>query len=194
MPSRYALLAVISRRGSHAEIWRRRGGNLGEAAADERRGQARRARREWDMITVAKLGPEDRAAWEGLFRGYNAFYRAEHPQSMYDRAWDEFQRDERMHALGAWLDGSLVGIVHFFIHVRTTGSDVCYLEDLFTAPEARGHGVGRALIGAVRDWAAERGCGRVYWHTHETNATARALYDKVATFPGFVMYTIELGS
>jgi GNAT superfamily N-acetyltransferase len=150
--------------------------------------------REWDVITVGRLGPGDRAAWEELFRGYNAFYRAEHPQSMYDRAWDEFQRDERMHALGAWLDGSLVGIVHFFIHVRTTGSDVCYLEDLFTAPEARGHGVGRALIGAVRDWAAERGCGRVYWHTHETNATARALYDKVATFPGFVMYTIELGS
>ena len=144
------------------------------------------------MITIGKLGPGDRAAWEELFRGYNTFYKEDHPQSMYDRAWDEFQRDERMHALGAWLDGSLVGIVHFFIHVRTTGTDVCYLEDLFTAPEARGHGVGRALIGAVRDWAAEQGCGRVYWHTHETNATARALYDKVATLPGFIMYTIEL--
>ena len=126
------------------------------------------------MITIGKLGPGDRAAWEELFRGYNTFYEVEHPQSMYDRAWEEFQRDERMHALGAWLDGSLVGIVHFFIHVRTTGTDVCYLEDLFTAPAARGHGVGRALIGAVRDWAAEHGCGRVYWHTHETNATARA--------------------
>ncbi len=33
---------------------------------------------------------------------------------------------------------------------------------------------------------------RAAWHTHETNATARALYDKVAAFPGFVMYTIEL--
>ena len=166
--------------------------------ADAAGGWAARARmslleREWDVITVGKLGPADRAQWEELFRGYNDFYRVEHPQSMYDRAWEEFQRDERMHALGAWLDGSLVGIVHFFVHVRTTGSDVCYLEDLFAAPAARGHGVGRALIGAVRGWAAERGCVRVYWHTHETNATARALYDKVATFPGFVMYTIELG-
>ena len=185
-----------ARPGRRADRARRRG----EAARARRRGGpdpgpglgARRGRRSGTMITVGKLGPGDRAAWEELFHGYNAFYRVEHPQSMYDRAWEEFQRDERMHALGAWLDGSLVGIVHFFIHVRTTGSDVCYLEDLFTAPEARGHGVGRALIGAVRDWAAERGCGRVYWHTHETNATARALYDKVATFPGFVMYTIEL--
>lgn len=144
------------------------------------------------MITVGKLRPGDRAAWEELFRGYNAFYKEDHPQSMYDRAWDEFQRDERMHAFAARLDGSLVGIVHFFIHVRTTGADVCYLEDLFTSPAARGHGAGRALIGAVRDWAAERGCGRVYWHTRDNNATARALYDKVATLSDFVMYTIEL--
>ena len=144
------------------------------------------------MITIAKLSPGDRPRWEELFHGYNTFYESEYPQSMYDRAWAEFQADERMHALGAWRGGSLAGIVHFFSHVRTTGKDVCYLEDLFTAAPSRGHGVGRALVGAVRDWAAERGCGRVYWHTHETNATARALYDKVATLPGVVMYTIEL--
>ena len=145
------------------------------------------------MITVGKLAPPDRAAWEALFRGYNSFYQVEHPQSMYDRAWDEFQADERMHALGAWRGGSLAGIVHFFSHVRTTGKDVCYLEDLFTAAPSRGHGVGRALIGAVRDWAAERGCGRVYWHTHQTNTTARTLYDKVAVNHGFIMYALELG-
>jgi GNAT superfamily N-acetyltransferase len=145
------------------------------------------------MITTGKLAPADRAAWEALFRGYNAFYRVEHPQSMYDRAWAEFQADDRMHALGARLDGSLAGIVHFLVHVRTTGSDVCYLEDLFTAPEARGRGVGRALISAVAAWSAGRGLGRVYWHTHQTNATARALYDKVAVNHGFVMYALELG-
>jgi GNAT superfamily N-acetyltransferase len=144
------------------------------------------------MITIGRPGPGDRAAWEELFRGYNDFYRVSHPQSMYDRAWAEFQSGSRMHALGAWLDGSLAGITHFLRHMRTTGSDVCYLEDLFTAPWARNQGVGRALIGAVRDWAAADGLGRVYWHTHETNTTAQALYDKVATRPGFIMYAIEL--
>ena len=44
----------------------------------------------------------------------------------------------------------------------------------------------------LQQQAIAAGSPRVYWHTHETNATARALYDKVATFPGFVMYTIEL--
>jgi GNAT superfamily N-acetyltransferase len=144
------------------------------------------------MITIARLEPADRPAWEELFRGYIAFYGQDHPQSMYDRAWAEFQADTRMHALGGWLDGTLAGFTHFFTHPRTTAADVCYLEDLFTAPAARGRGVARALINAVAAWAAEQGCSELYWQTQETNATARRLYDEVAAYQGFIVYTVEL--
>ena len=144
------------------------------------------------MITVGTLGVSDRAAWERLFRGYAAFYETDLPQSAYDRAWSEFQAGTRMHALGARVDGSLAGIVHFLTHARTTAADVCYLEDLFTDPEYRGQGVARALISAVADWAAERGCSNVYWHTRESNATARRLYDQVAAYRGFIVYTMDL--
>ncbi len=144
-------------------------------------------------ITVGRLSPSDRPVWESLFHAYNEFYESRYPPAVYDRAWAEFLADEQMHAFGAWLDGELVGIAHFFVHVATTSLlDFCYLEDLFTAPRARGRGVGRALINAVAAWAAERDCGRVYWHTHETNATARRLYDKVASRPGFIVYNLEL--
>ncbi len=145
------------------------------------------------VITVGPLGPADRPAWETLFRAYNDFYESVYPQAVYDRAWTEFQAGARMHALGAWANGDLVGITHFFAHVATTSlRDSCYLEDLFTAPAVRGQGVGRALIEAVAAWATERGCGRVYWHTQESNATARRLYDQVASLPGFIMYNREL--
>jgi len=144
------------------------------------------------MIAIGKLEPSDRAAWEALFRAYIDFYQRTESQEMYDRAWDEFQADTRLHALGARLDGKLVGITHFFIHPSTSGPDVCYLQDLFTAPEARGQGAARALIDAVADRARERGCGRVYWLTQESNTTARRLYDKVAENRGFIQYVLNL--
>jgi len=146
------------------------------------------------MIAIGRLEPSDRAAWETLFRAYIDFYQRTEPPEMYDRAWREFQADTHLHALGARLDGTLVGITHFLVHPSTSGPDVCYLQDLFTAPDVRGQGVARALIAAVADWARERGCGRVYWHTQESNTTARHLYDKVAENRGFIQYVIEFAS
>ena len=145
------------------------------------------------MLAIGPLAPADRADWERLFRGYIAFYERGEPQAMYDTAWAAFMADERLHALGARLDGTLVGITHFFRHPSTLGPDICYLQGLFTAETARGHGAGRALIAAVGDWARERGCGRLYWLTQEGNAKARALYDKVAVNRGFIRYDVVLG-
>ncbi|WNV84224.1 GNAT family N-acetyltransferase [Umezawaea sp. Da 62-37] len=144
------------------------------------------------MITIGPLVPEDRAEWEVLFRAYTAFYGRTSPQEAYDRAWDEFRAAERMHALGARLDGALVGITHFLVHPSTSSADVCYLQDLFTAPDVRGRGVARALIAAVGSWARDQGCARVYWHTQESNATARRLYDRVAVNKGFIQYQLPL--
>jgi GNAT superfamily N-acetyltransferase len=145
------------------------------------------------MISIERLEARDRATWEELFAGYLAFYgRRSWPQENYDKAWRRFEQDDQIHARGAWIEGRLVGIVHFLVHASTTSADVCYLEDLFTAPEARGKGVGRALIAAVERWAREQGCAQVYWHTQASNETARRLYDQVAENSGFIQYQIRL--
>lgn len=141
-------------------------------------------------FAIRSLSPEDRPAWEPLWVGYQAFYQTSIPPAITDTTWQAFH-DPRtpVHALGAFQDGQLLGIVHYLFHHSTwTIGPYCYLQDLFTAPEARGKGVGRALIEAVATAAREAGASRVYWLTHETNAQAMVLYDQVATRSGFVQY------
>ncbi|MFI6096756.1 GNAT family N-acetyltransferase [Lentzea sp. NPDC051213] len=145
-----------------------------------------------NMIAIGPLEPADRERWQELFEGYNTFYERTLPAETFDEKWKAFLAGNHIHALGARLEGELVGITHFFQHPSTSGPDVCYLQDLFTAPEARGHGAGRALIEAVKEWAQQRGCCRVYWHTSEWNETARGLYDQVAEKTQFVHYRIVL--
>jgi GNAT superfamily N-acetyltransferase len=145
-------------------------------------------------LTVRPIRPDDQAAWRPLWDGYNAFYGREGPTALdveITRAtWARFfDPAEPVHAFVAEQDGRILGIVHYLFHRSTTAlNDICYLQDLFTAAEARGQGVGRALIEAVYAAAAEAGASRVYWQTHETNATAMRLYDQVADKSGFLVY------
>lgn len=146
-------------------------------------------------LTIRPLAPEDRGAWEPLWLGYQAFYKVSLDPAVTEATWGRFHDEaEPVFALGAELDGRLVGIAHYLFHRSTwvTGS-YCYLNDLFTAPEARGRGAGRALIEAVYAAARQAGAGRVYWLTHETNAEAMVLYNKVADRSGFLQYRKLLG-
>ncbi len=144
--------------------------------------------------TIRPATAADHAAWLPLWRGYQAFYKVEQAEAETRITWQRLlDPTEPMHLALAESGGSVVGMVHFIEH-RTcwTQANAVYLQDLFTAPEARGHGVGRALIAHVCERARAMGCAKVHWLTHETNAQAMALYDKVAERPGFVQYRIGL--
>ena len=143
---------------------------------------------------VRPLVRTDYDQWLPLWDGYNAFYEREGPTALprevTQMTWGRFfDAYEPVHALVAESDGRLIGLTHYLFHRSTTAiAPSCYLQDLFTSAEARGKGVGRALIEAVYDRAREAGCGRVYWQTHETNATAQLLYDRIAERSGFIVY------
>lgn len=141
-------------------------------------------------VVIRPPRPEDRAGWEALWAGYLVFYRAAVPAEVTETTWARLHDPMvPVHAFVAERDGALVGLVHYIYHFSTwTAQPYCYLQDLFAAPEARGAGVGRALIAAVRAKAEADGASRVYWLTQEDNSTARALYDKVAARTGFIQY------
>ena len=147
-----------------------------------------------DHLLIRADDKNDFAQGKELWDGYNAFYGRKGatalPDTVTNMTWSRFfDGYEPMQALVAEHSGQLLGLVHFLFH-RTTISieSICYLQDLFTVEAARGKGVGRALIEEVYQRAKLAGCSRVYWHTHETNATAMRLYDKVAEKPGFLVY------
>ena len=141
------------------------------------------------MIEISPLRPDDRAHWDALARGYKEFYQTEVSDEGYERTWQRLLRAEDVFGSAARLEGGqVVGIVHYLFHANPWGPGSCYLQDLFVDQAARGQGVARALIEHVAQVARERGMDRVYWHTKQDNERARVLYDKVATFRGFISY------
>lgn len=141
-------------------------------------------------LIIRALQPADRAAWEELWQGYLTFYETSLEPEVTDVTWSRLMDPlVDMHVIGAEADGRLVGICNYVFHAGTWSiGPFCYLEDLFVSPDARGCGAGRALIEAVAEAAKARGAGRLYWNTAEDNATARRLYDKLATLSPFVQY------
>ena len=145
-------------------------------------------------LSVRPVSPNDYEQWLPLWAGYNAFYGRSGgtalPAEVSDTTWKRFfEASEPVHALVAERGGELLGLAHYLYHRSTTAiQPICYLQDLFTKEEARGQGVGRALIAEVYEQAKLAGSSRVYWQTHETNQTAMLLYDRIAERSGFLVY------
>ena len=151
-----------------------------------------------DALSIRPVVSADLEAWRPLWDGYNAFYGRNGPTALPEEVtavtWARFfNPNEPVFALVAEDDGKLLGLAHYLFHRSTTRVEpVCYLQDLFTAPQARGQGVGRALIEGVYRQAIEAGAKRVYWQTQATNSAGRLLYDKVAKHLGFIVYSHEV--
>ena len=142
-------------------------------------------------VLIRPLRPADEAGWRPLWRGYLEFYDTELPEEVTALTWRRLlDAQEPLFGLVAERSGELAGFAHCVLHRGTWSlTNHCYLEDLYVAPEARGAGLGRELIAAVYREADALGADRVYWLTHETNTTARGLYDRVAQRSGYIHYT-----
>ena len=145
-------------------------------------------------VRVRPLVGQDRTAWNALWKGYLDFYQTALLSAQYDLTFQRFlDPAEPMFAYLAEQDGAPRGLVHIILH-RSGWLDrpACYLQDLYVEPATRGAGMGRALIEHVYEVVKDAGGEHVHWLTHETNATARKLYDRIAENQGFIQYVKKL--
>ena len=141
-------------------------------------------------MNIRMASEDDFAQWLPLWKGYQVFYKTSIAEATTATTWSRFHDPaEPMHCAVAEVEGKLIGMVHYIEHRScwTTG-DYVFLQDLFVDPDIRGKGVGRALIEHVYAAAAKSGASRVWWLTHESNADAMLLYDRIADKSGFVQY------
>jgi len=143
-----------------------------------------------ETIQILPLSEHQHAAWLPLWRGYQTFYKTDIAPEVSAVTWARLlDPAEPMGGALAWNGSTAVGLVHHIRHRSCwTVGDYVYLQDLFVSPEARGTGIGRKLIEYVYELARAAGCSRVHWLTHETNADAMLLYDRIAERSGFVQY------
>ncbi|WP_033288463.1 GNAT family N-acetyltransferase [Amycolatopsis jejuensis] len=141
------------------------------------------------MAEISFLTESDRAGWEKLARGKDAYFDVERSDNSYAETWRRLLGDEHIRGIGARLDGAMVGIAHYLFHASIWKTGRCYLADLFVTDEVRRQGVATALVEWVARDAEEHGFPALYWNTLE-DAPARKLYDRVGKFhPGLILYT-----
>jgi GNAT superfamily N-acetyltransferase len=140
---------------------------------------------------IRPLRASDEASWHRLWTAYLQFYETSVPEAVYASTFARLLGDDPQDfsALVAEVDGSLLGLTHYLFHRHAWKVEkVCYLQDLYVDPAARGTGLGRMLIEAVYARADAAGSPAVYWLTQEFNTEARKLYDRVAKVTPFIRY------
>jgi GNAT superfamily N-acetyltransferase len=82
----------------------------------------------------------------------------------------------------AEVGGEAVGFVLWFYNFSTfVGRHGLYLEDLYVRPEARGAGVGRAVLRRLAQRCVQEGLGRLEWSVLDWNVSAIAFYDSLGS-------------
>ena len=143
--------------------------------------------------TIRAALPSDEPVWRQLWDGYCDFYGADLPAEVTNRTWKRIlDPDSAIMCVVAESEGRVLGFAHCVVHENTWETQaVCYLEDLYVTPGARGQGVGGALLEWLRNAMRAEGWARLYWVTKADNAQARRLYDRFTRADGFVRYVIR---
>ena len=146
-------------------------------------------------VRVRELEQRDRVEWQQLYAGYGDFYATPLSDEKADRVW-AWLMDPSYEAFGLVAvdaDDAPIAIAHYRQFARLLADGIgIYLDDLFTAANARGTGAGTALINRLEEIARERGAGVVRWITANDNFVGQKLYDRLASRTMWVTYDLAV--
>jgi GNAT superfamily N-acetyltransferase len=130
-------------------------------------------------VRIASARPEDVGTVFALVRALAEYERLSHLVSGTE---DDLRRElfgvhPVIESVLAWNGDRAVGFALYFHNYSTfLARRGLYLEDLFVVPDARGRGIGKALIAHCARVAVTRGCGRFEWTVLDWNEPAIAFY------------------
>ena len=147
-------------------------------------------------ILVRDIQAMDAEPWTRLYNGYRQFYNLQADDAAVATTWEWMLA--RQHGLRGIVavrpDGEVVALANLRTFARpSTASMGLYLDDLFTAPSARGSGAASALLRRAAEIAAEDGANVVRWITASDNTKARSVYDSHAVATPWVTYDMKPG-
>jgi GNAT superfamily N-acetyltransferase len=146
-------------------------------------------------VHVRAPDASDYTAWREMWNAYCRFYETAVPERVSQSTWRRISAGDGSIAgliAVAASTGVPLGFANYVVHPYTWSErSACYLEDLFVRADARGGGVGGALIEHLIALGDVNGWARLYWMTRANNDTARRLYDKYCHADDFVRYVRE---
>lgn len=145
-------------------------------------------------IRIRAAVAPDEARWRTLWADFVALDTEKCPGEATDFVWrNALDPAHPMKLLVAELEGDVAGFLLYTTHdFSRSVRPVCYLLDFYTAPEARGRGLGRALMQHLSEAGRANGWLKIYWMTQADNADARRLYDKFGTTSPMIRYDMHL--
>lgn len=137
------------------------------------------------MLTIRRAARKDLDLLLPLMRAYCDFYQVSPSDTdltgMSRALMDRPAEGEQLIAFGSEDEsgGPLAFATIFWTWQTLYAARVGVLNDLFTVPESRGTGVGRALIERCRERCSEHGAAKLVWETAPDNHAAQRLYDGI---------------
>lgn len=142
-------------------------------------------------LNIRPLMAEDRREWEALFHAYREFHKLPLDNSVSDNVWGWLMDSSHpCFGLSAESDGNIAGIAHYHVSPNSiVGDAILHLDDLYTSPTHRGHGVATQLIERLGGIARDHHASEIRWVTNGWNSEARNYYRKISTETDWVTFT-----